>query len=92
MADQATGTVETSGDGAATAVRPAHGTGPEHFEHNSGRPISWIAVAIVIVGVIVGGVAFVPHMTWWLFWVGAGISLVGVFTIAAARTMATDWY
>lgn len=91
MADQATGTVETSG-GAAAAVSPAHGAGAGHLEHNPGRPISWVGTSIVVVGSIVGGVAFVPHLTWWLFWLGAAIAIVGLLVLAAARTVATDWY
>ena len=92
MADQAAGTVETSGGAAATAVSPAHGTGVQHLEHNPGRPISWIGTSIVIVGAIVGGVAFVPHIIWWLFWIGVAITVVGVLVLATARTMSTDWY
>ena len=91
MADQATGTVETSG-GSATAVSPAHGTGAQHLEHNPGRPISWVGTSIVIVGTIVGGAAFIPRITWWLFWVGAAIAIVGILVLAAARTVTTDWY
>ncbi|HEV3380799.1 MAG TPA: HGxxPAAW family protein [Trebonia sp.] len=92
MADQATGTVETSGGAAAAAVSPAHGAGPAHLEHNPGRPISWVGTSIVIVGSIVGGVAFVPHPTWWLLWVGVAIAVVGILVLAAARTVSTDWY
>lgn len=92
MADQATGTVETSGGATAGAVDPAHGFSPAHLEHSSGRPISWTGTSIVIVGAIIGGVAFVPHMTWWLFWVGVAVFVVGVLVLAAARTVSTDWY
>jgi protein-S-isoprenylcysteine O-methyltransferase Ste14 len=89
VADQATGTVETRG-GTAAAVGQAHGM--QHLEHNSGRPISWIGVSIVLVGFIFGAVGFVPHMRWWEFWAGAAIALVGIIIIAAARTMSKDWY
>lgn len=89
MANQATGTVQTNG-GTAAAVSPARGT--QDIEHNPGRPVSWIAVAIVVVGTIVGAIAFVPHMRWWQFWVGAAISAVGILIIASAQTMSKDWY
>jgi hypothetical protein len=91
VADQATGTVE-SGGATTAAVSQAHGAGPGHLEHNPGRPISWVGVTIVIIGSIVGGIAFVPHLTWWLFWVGVAIFVVGALVLAAARTMSSDWY
>ena len=91
MADQAIGTVESSGGGAGAPALVTPGHAAEHA-HNPGRPISWIGVTIVIVGSIVGGIAFVPHPTWWLFWVGVAIFVVGALVIAAARTMSTDWY
>ena len=46
MAEQATGTVEST-DAAGTL---AHGS--PHMEHNPGRPVSWIGVGIVIVGLL----------------------------------------
>lgn len=92
MADQVTGTVETSGGATAAAVSPAHGGGVAHLEHNPGRPISWIAVTIVIIGSIVGGVSLVPHPTWWLFWVGVAVFAVGILAIAAAGSVSKDWY
>ncbi|MGH3169595.1 MAG: HGxxPAAW family protein [Trebonia sp.] len=90
MADQATGTVETSGG--AAAVSTAHAAGPGHLPHNPGRPVSWVGTSTVIVGSIVGGVGFVPHMTWWLFWVGVAIAVLGILVLAVARTVSTDWY
>jgi hypothetical protein len=89
VADQAT-SVETKGDSAAVAS-PAHG-GEQHLEHNGGRPISWIGVAIAVVGAIVGGVAFFPHLQWWLFWVGSAIFVVGLLVMAVAKTFTEDWY
>jgi hypothetical protein len=90
VADQATGTVETGGATAAGAVSPAQGA--QHLEHSSGRPVSWIGVTITIIGSIIGGVAFVPHLTWWLFWTGVAITVVGCLVLAAAKTFSTDWY
>jgi hypothetical protein len=89
VADQAT-SVETQGATAA-AVSPAHG-GEQHLEHNSGRPISWIGVTIAIIGSIIGGVAFVPHMIWWLFWAGCAVFVVGLLVLGVAKTFSTDWY
>ena len=86
MAEQATGTVE--GTGAAST--PAHGTA--HMPHNPGRPISWVGTSIVIVGFVVGGIAFVPEPHWIPFWIGAGVSIVGLLVLAFSKAMNTDWY
>jgi hypothetical protein len=87
-----TGTVDTGAgpygltpSGADDAGRFPH---PEHH----GRPISWVAVSVITIGFIVGGVGMVPHPTWWLFWTGAGIAVVGCIITAAARTLQVDWY
>lgn len=93
MADQATGTVETGGATGAAAVSSAQGAQhAQHLEHNPGRPISWIGVVIAIIGSIIGGVAFVPHLTWWLFWTGAAVMIVGLLVLAGAKTFSSDWY
>ena len=87
MAEQATaGTVE--GTGATGAV--AHNAG--HMPHNSGRPISWVGTTVVIIGFIAGGIAFVPGPNWILFWVGAGITIVGCLILLFSKAMHTDWY
>src|SRR5579859_4091694 len=70
----ATSTVEGPG---GTAAQPV-GAAAHADEHFNGRPISWVGVAITCVGFIIGGVAFFPHPTWWLFWVGAGVAVVGL--------------
>ena len=87
MAEQATGAVEETGGTGSLA----HGTGHE-LEHNSGKPASWVAVAVIVVGFIVGIPAMVPHMRWWLFWVGVGIVVVGCIMMAAVRTLKDDSY
>ena len=86
MAEQAAGTVEGTGaDGTL-----AHGT--PHMEHNPGRPMSWVGVSIVIVGFVIGGIAFIPHPIWWLIWLGAGVAVVGCLMLAFTKTMNEDWY
>ena len=89
MAEQATGAVEeTSG---ATSV--AHGADAgHHLEHNPGKPMSWVAIAVIVVGFVVGVPAMVPHMIWWLFWLAIGIVLVGCLMVAFAKTFHDDWY
>ncbi len=98
MAEQATsGTVagpgDTGGHGdggldaeAGARLGPAHTPDAHH-----GRRSSWVAVSIIIVGFIVGGVAMVPHPRWWLFWVGTGIVVVGAIMATATRIF-DDWY
>jgi hypothetical protein len=89
VADQAGQGTLTDGTGAIPAVSsPGH----EDGGHNSGRPISWVGVAVTTIGFIVGGVAMVPDMRWWLFWVGTGIAVVGCFILAVVRTLELDWY
>ena len=86
MADQSTGTVEST-DAAGTL---AHG--PQHLEHNPGRPQSWIGVGIVIVGFIIGGIAFFPAPHWTIFWIGTGVAIVGCLSLLFTKTFNEDWY
>jgi len=83
MAD-ATGNTGAHGLDAQTGMSYGH-------EAHHGRPASWVAVSIIIVGFIVGGVAMVPSPKWWLFWTGAGIVVVGCIMAAAAHIL-DDWY
>ena len=49
----------------------------------SGRPISWVAVVIIVVGFTVAGVALCMDPTWWLFWTGVGVTGAGgIFALA----------
>lgn len=79
MAEQATGEVE------------AHGTG-HALEHNPGKPMSWVAIAVIVIGFLVGGIAMVPHPTWWAFWLGVGIAVVGCVMTLFSKTFSDDWY
>jgi hypothetical protein len=65
---------------------------PHGDAHNSGRPISWVCVATVVIGFVIGGVAFVPHPTWWAIWVGAGVAAVGFIMLAFTNAVNEDWY
>jgi hypothetical protein len=56
-----------------------------------GRPTSWVASSIIIVGFIVGGVGLVTGPAWWLFWTGAGIVVLGGI-FGASTHMMDDWY
>jgi hypothetical protein len=45
----------------------------------------------MMVGFVVGGLALVFGPTWWVFWLGCGISVVGLLT-AIATNIFEDWY
>lgn len=79
------GEVAASGQSAAT-------TGP--FPSYHGRTVSWVAVAIMVVGFVVGGLALVfghGGPIWWLFWVGVGVAALGLL-LSLATNMFEDWY
>jgi hypothetical protein len=61
------------------------------MEHNHGRPVSWIAVTIIVAGFLVGGLGMVFGPTWWLAWLGGGIVIVGGI-LALATGIFNDWY
>ena len=81
-----TGTVEGTG----TAGALAHGAA--HLEHNPGRPISWVGTSVVIIGFVIGGIAFVPARTGSFFWIGAAVAIVGCLILLFSKAMHTDWY
>jgi hypothetical protein len=87
----ASGTVaDAAGNTGAHGLDAQTGVSYGHEAHH-GRPASWVAVSIIIVGFIVGGVAMVPSPKWWLFWVGTGIVVIGGIMAAAVHIM-DDWY
>ena len=85
MAEQPTRTVDLG------PAEPLAHYGAQEAHHH-GKPMSWVAVTVVIVGFVVGGIAMVPHPTWWLFWIGAGIAAVGCIMTLFAKTFSEDWY
>ncbi|WP_051467785.1 HGxxPAAW family protein [Actinomadura oligospora] len=50
----------------------------QHGGSHAGRPSSWVAVAIVFLGFVVGGVALCVGPNWVVFVVGAVIVAVGL--------------
>jgi hypothetical protein len=77
--------------GDAPAVIAGH-SGPYPTFH--GRRVSWVAVSIIMVGFLVGGLALIfgTHgPTWWLFWTGAGLTVLGTLIAIATNTF-EDWY
>jgi hypothetical protein len=93
VTEQASGAVAETGSGQSLAPGADQALGHgEHLEHNPGSPMSWTAVAVITVGFIVGGIALVPHPTWWAFWLGVGIAVVGCVMTLFAKTFTADWY
>jgi hypothetical protein len=64
---------------------------PVHFPEFHGRSVSWVAVSIIMVAFLVGGLALVFGPTWWLFWVGVAAGAVGGL-LALATGIFDDWY
>jgi hypothetical protein len=60
-------------------------------EEYHGRPVSWVAVTVIIVGFVLGGIALPIGPSWVLFWVGTAIVVVGSIFAASIRIM-DDWY
>lgn len=55
---------------------------------HAGRPRSWVAVSIIFVGFLAGGVALVLGPSWPLFWAGVAVVVVGGFLTVAVGTFA----
>ncbi|WP_405144897.1 hypothetical protein OG589_43880 [Sphaerisporangium sp. NBC_01403] len=46
-------------------------------QSHAGRPTSWLAVTVILLGFTIGGIALVMGPNWFLFWTGAGVIAVG---------------
>ncbi len=76
--------------GAVTTI--AGHAGPYPAFH--GRKVSWVAVALVMAGFLVGGLAMIfgtGGPIWWLFWTGVGVAVLGLL-VAIATNIFEDWY
>lgn len=82
-----------SGHGAvAMGVTNVAQLGP--FPAFHGRKVSWVAVSIIMAGFLIGGLSLVfghHGPTWWLFWIGAGVAVLGLLVTLATNTF-EDWY
>jgi hypothetical protein len=89
-AGQETG-AELSSDDDVTA-QPGVLTDPGH-SHASyhGRPSSWVAVSFIMAGFLVGAFALVFGPTWVVFWIGAGLVVIGGL-LAMMTDIFEDWY
>jgi len=84
----ASGTVV--GDTGAHGLDAQTGQTWEHEEYH-GRRVSWVAVTLIIIGFVIGGIALPIGPNWVLFWIGAAIVVVGCIFAASIRIM-DDWY
>ena len=85
------GGLEATGSAqAAPFVSQVPGT-PVSFPSYHGRPVSWVAVTLIIIGFVVGGLALVFGPTWPVFWVGAGLAAIGGL-LAMMTDIFEDWY
>lgn len=81
-----------TGQGDVATGESASAAGP--FPPYHGRTVSWVAVGIIVLGFIVGGLALVlghGGPIWWLFWAGVGLAALGVL-VSVATNMFEDWY
>jgi hypothetical protein len=91
VADQvAPGTMAGTGNTGAHGLDAQIGPSYVHEEYH-GRPASWVAVSIIVVGFVIGGIALPIGPTWWLFWLGVGIVVVGGIFAASVHIL-DDWY
>jgi hypothetical protein len=79
--------VGQEGGALAQPVPPSH-QAPEPYH---GRPVSWVAVSIIMAAFVAGGLGLIFGPTWWLFWVGAGAAIVGGLLALGTRIF-DDWY
>jgi hypothetical protein len=50
-----------------------------------------VAVSLIMVAFLVGGLALVLGPTWWLFWASLGLAIVGLLMCAGIGIF-DDWY
>jgi hypothetical protein len=79
-----------TGQEAVPFVSQVPGT-PVHFPAFHGRAVSWVAVTLIMIAFLVGGLALVFGPTWWLFWASLGLAAVGAL-LALATGIFDDWY
>jgi len=64
---------------------------PVYFPTFHGRPVSWVAVSVIMAAFLAGGLALVFGPTWWLFWTALGVAAVGAL-VAMGTGIFDDWY
>ena len=72
-------------------VPQAPGTPVSYPPPFHGRVVSWVAVSIIMVAFLIGGLALVFGPIWWLFYASVGLAVVGGL-LALATNIFEDWY
>jgi hypothetical protein len=104
VADPGSGAAARSGAAGMAAGASATGAGAEEvvpfvsqvpgtpvsFPSFHGKTVSWVAVSLIMVAFLVGGLALV-FSVWALFWVALGVAVIGAL-MAAGTGIFDDWY
>jgi hypothetical protein len=72
-------------------VPQAAGTPVAYPPTYHGRAVSWVAVSLIMIGFLCGGLALVFGPTWPVFWIGVALTVVGGL-LALATNIFEDWY
>ena len=58
------------------------------------RRLSFTAagVVVVIIGFIIGGIAFIPKPDWLIFWIGAGVAIIGCLVLTSYLGLFINFY
>jgi len=72
-------------------VPQAPGTPVSYPPPYHGRAVSWVAVSIIMVAFLIGGLALVVGTIWWLSYASVGLAVVGGL-LALATNICEDWY
>lgn len=70
---------------------PGAGGRPGAHESYHGRPVSWVAVSVIMFSFLLGGLALILGPTWWLFWTSVGLAAAGGL-LALSTHIFEDWY
>jgi hypothetical protein len=87
---QLAGAEPTTGSPAEPGPGAIADPGYSHASYH-GRPSSWTAVILIVAGFLVGGLALVFGPNWPVFWVGAGLAVIGSL-LALMTDIFEDWY
>ncbi len=90
MADQlGSGTVAgVPAEGGQLSEASTEWFAPEPFH---GRTVSWVAVSLIMLAFLTGGLGLILGPLWWLFWASVGLAAIGGL-LALSTDIFDDWY